>query len=125
LDRCGRRGGTRQSSAPDGGVALRGWLYPSPVPRAPFVLVFRGDNETIAVAYSQARDECFYTALDFNVVGDDYRATGFSDGTISLAAACSDAFAIFDDVAKRAQWRKLLPSSIGGTLLRGTIGANE
>lgn len=87
------------------GVALRGWFYPSPVADAPFVVTFHGNNEIIGDAWTQARDGFFYATLGFNLITFDYRGTGFSDGTISLAKARADALAIYDLAAKKAGGR--------------------
>ena len=87
------------------GVALRGWFYPSPVADAPFVVTFHGNNETIGDAWTQARDGFFFATLGFNLITFDYRGTGFSDGTISLAKARADALAIFDLAAAKAGGR--------------------
>ena len=95
---------TVQLTAADG-VVLRGWFYPSPVADAPFVVAFHGNNETIGDAWTQARDGFLYATLGFNLVTFDYRGTGFSDGTISLAKARNDALAIYDLAATKAAGR--------------------
>lgn len=87
------------------GVALRGWFYPSPVAGAPFVVTFHGNNETIADAWTQARDGFLYAQLNLNLLTFDYRGTGFSDGAISLAKARADALAISDLAMKKAAGR--------------------
>lgn len=87
------------------GVALRGWFYPSPVAGAPFVVTFHGNNETIGDAWTQARDGFLYAQLHVNLLTFDYRGTGFSDGTISLAKARADALAIYDLATKKASGR--------------------
>jgi pimeloyl-ACP methyl ester carboxylesterase len=84
------------------GVLLRGWQVSAPDPKAPYVVTFRGNNETIADAASQARDAFFYGPLNLNLVTFDYRGAGFSEGTVSLEKARGDALAIFDEVLKRA-----------------------
>lgn len=95
---------TAQLTTADG-VTLRGWFYPSPVADAPFVVTFHGNNETIGDAWTQARDGFFYATLGFNLITFDYRGTGFSDGTISLAKARADALAIYDLTVKKAAGR--------------------
>ncbi len=95
---------TAQLTTADG-VTLRGWFYPSPVADAPFVVTFHGNNETIGDAWTQARDGFFYATLGFNLITFDYRGTGFSDGTISLAKARADALAIYDLAVKKAAGR--------------------
>lgn len=87
------------------GVTLRGWFYPAPAADAPYVVAFHGNNETIGDAWTQARDGFFYATLGFNLITFDYRGTGFSDGTISLARARADALAIVDLATTRAAGR--------------------
>ena len=87
------------------GVALRGWFYPAPVAGAPLVVTFHGNNETIGDAWTQALDGIFHAQLGFNLLTFDYRGTGFSDGTISLAKARADALAIYDLAEKKAAGR--------------------
>jgi len=87
------------------GAMLRGWFYPSPVAGAPFVVTFHGNNETIADAWTQARDGFLYAQLNLNLLTFDYRGTGFSDGVISLAKARADALAIYDLATKKAAGR--------------------
>jgi len=52
------RDGSRQTvriQRPDG-VILRGWLYPSRHPGAPWVLTFQGNNEVIGTIWSVEAD---------------------------------------------------------------------
>lgn len=86
------------------GVILRGWSYEAD-PKGPIVITFRGNNETIADAFSQSRDTFFYTRLNTNVVTFDYRGTGFSTGKTSLQKALSDSLQVYDEVIKRAAGR--------------------
>jgi uncharacterized protein len=110
---------------PDGTV-LRGWLLPAVDPRAPVVVTFRGNNETLADAYSQERDAFFATALNFNVITFDYRGTGFSTGTISLGGARDDALAIYDYAEKLAAGRPVFVCGWSlGSIFAGNVAANR
>jgi hypothetical protein len=84
---------------------LRGWVIESADAKAAYVLTFRGNNETIADAGSQARDTFFSSRLNLNVMTFDYRGTGFSEGGISLKDALADSLEIYDDVVKQAAGR--------------------
>lgn len=109
------------------GVRLRGWFYPSTDPKAPFVVTFRGNGETIADARSQARDEFFNTALNLNVVTFDYRGTGFSDGALSLSKARADALDVYDFAVRRAAGRPVFVCgwSLGSIFASHVAGTRE
>jgi alpha-beta hydrolase superfamily lysophospholipase len=122
------------------GITLRGWSFEGD-PKAPVVLTFRGNDETTADPFSQARDAFFYTRLNSSVVTFDYRGTGFSEGAISLKKVLSDSLLIYDDTVKHAGGRPVFVcgwslglifasyvpghrSSVAGLILLAPIASN-
>ena len=78
------------------GFKLRGWLYKSDRPSAPYVLFFYGSNEDLvheAIRLAWLRDSFHVNAVSF-----DYPGYGFSDGTVSADAIRWAALQEFDYV---------------------------
>lgn len=81
------------------GSKLRGWLYRSDKPDAPFVLFFYGSNEDLV--HEANRLAWLSETLHVNAVSFDYPGYGFSGGTIGVPAIQSAALQEFDYVKQQ------------------------
>ncbi|MDP9087415.1 MAG: lysophospholipase [Pseudomonadota bacterium] len=78
------------------GPKVRGWLYKSARPDAPFVLFFYGSNEDLV--HEAARLKWLRDAFQVNAVCFDYPGYGFSQGSIDARLVLSAALQEFDHV---------------------------
>jgi len=81
------------------GAKLRGWLYRSDKPDAPFVLFFYGSNEDLV--HEANRLAWLSGTLHVNAVCFDYPGYGFSGGSIEIPTIQSAALQEFDYVKQR------------------------
>ncbi|HKV93304.1 MAG TPA: alpha/beta hydrolase [Candidatus Angelobacter sp.] len=81
------------------GSKLRGWLYRSDRPDAPFVLFFYGSNEDLV--HEASRLAWLRDTLHVNAICFDYPGYGFSRGSIGIPAIQSAVLQEFDYVKQR------------------------
>jgi uncharacterized protein len=79
------------------GIRLRGWIRTSSTAPAPVVLYFGGNAEEVSWTLADKR-----WPAHWSIVGINYRGYGASEGKPGEAALVSDAVAIYDAVAARA-----------------------
>jgi hypothetical protein len=91
------------------GLKLRGWLYRSDKPDAPFVLFFFGSNEDLG--HEANRLAWLSGSLHVNAVCFDYPGYGFSGGAIGVAAIQSAALSF------KENWMMWFPSARGERFL--------
>ena len=77
------------------GPTLRGWLYPSIMPAAPYVIFFYGSNEDVLIERNRLE---WLASIGANAVCVDYRGYGFSEGEPTADGVRGDALRVFDYV---------------------------
>lgn len=78
------------------GTKIRGWLYKSDQPKAPYVLFFYGSNEDLS--HEANRLAWLRDSFHVNAVCFDYPGYGFSGGSVDVSAIQSAALQEFDYV---------------------------
>ncbi len=81
------------------GTKIRGWLYKSDRPAAPFVIFFYGSNEDLA--HEANRIAWLRNSFHVNAICFDYPGYGFSGGSVGTSSTLSAALQEFDYVRNR------------------------